>query len=144
MYFLTISIILLKYKIAENISEQSWLRYQGQSIASDVLYLSQRKAIRSRGVIFWRVFGVVRVHTATVTIFKIYTVYVVYSFKIHNSKHNMKLRSITNGPCLCTCICISFNCIIRRIKRDREWIRMGLNGYFPNGKIIWRQFKKYI
>lgn len=69
------------------------------------------------------------------------TVDVVYSFQIHYPKHNMKLRSIANGPCPCTGICISINCIIRRKRWARVWIRMGLNGYFPDGKIIWRQFK---
>lgn len=74
--------------------------------------------------VFW---GVVRVHTVTMVVFKKYvnTVDVVYS-----SQHNIKLSSISDCSCPCTVICISINCIIRQFKVSSEMDTYGIEWLF--------------
>lgn len=74
--------------------------------------------------VFW---GVVRVHTVTMVVFKKYfnTVDVMYS-----SQHNIKLTSISNCSCPCTVICISINCIIRQFKVSSEMDTYGIEWLF--------------
>lgn len=87
--------------------------------------------------VFW---GVVRVHTVTMVVFKKYvnTVDVMYS-----SQHNIKLSSISNCSCPCTGICISINCIIRQFKVSSEMDTYGIEWlFFQRKDHLKNNFKK--